>query len=159
MPMDWFSISEEDWFSIKEGTDKGLEDGKITLQLKNNSDKQRIGKITVYAFDAANPEQEVTIVQNGWPAGIPEQRDDKSGISVYPNPANNEIWIQLLVNPDNDYYAISIITLDGQVLFSDELLHNSAEPNKISVGHLPQGMYILKVAGGAGSWYRSFTRM
>lgn len=159
LPMDWFSISEDNWISFKESTDKGLEDGKITLQLKNNSDKQRIGKIIVYAFDASDPEQEVTIIQNGWPEGISEQKNDKSGISVYPNPVDKEIWIQLPVSPDNNQYTLSLITPDGQILFSNILLHISTEPYRISVEQLPPGMYFLRVDGDGLTWYGKFTRM
>jgi len=159
LPMDWFSTSDANWFSIKEGTDKGLEDGKITLQLTTNSGNQRTGKVTVYAFDASKPEQEVTIIQKSKLTGIGEQKLTETGILIYPNPADKEIWIQLLTPPDNDRYIISFITLDGQILFSDELLHFSSEPYKLSLEQLPPGMYILRVDKGGSSWYRKFSRM
>lgn len=159
LPMTWFSTSDGKWFSIKAGTDKGLEDGKITMQLTNNSDKQRIGKITVYAFDASNPEQDVTIIQNGWPEGINEQKNDKSGISIFPNPAYNDLYIKIPATPGANRYVISLITLDGQVLSSEEIFNISSESYQLNVRHLSPGMYILRVTNGGKTWHSKFSKM
>ncbi|MEN8157581.1 MAG: BACON domain-containing carbohydrate-binding protein, partial [Bacteroidota bacterium] len=59
LPMEWFSSSTCDWFSVKAGTGKGVENGKISLNLTSNPGEEREGIITVYAMDADNPEQQV----------------------------------------------------------------------------------------------------
>ena len=159
LPMAWFSTSDGEWFSVKEETDKGLEDGKISLMLNNNTGNQRTGEVIVYAFDAANPEQKVTIIQNGLSDGIIEQKKDEPGISIYPNPVYSDILIDLPGDPNIDHYVISVITLDGKVLFSEKASPVSPEPYRISLRQLPPGMYILRVDGGGLSWHSKFSKL
>jgi hypothetical protein len=127
--------------------------------LNINSGNQRSGKVTVYAFDASRPEQEVTIIQNSRTSGTHELKLTENKALIYPNPAEKELWIQLLTPPDNDRHTISLLTIDGQILVNIEMVYVSSEPYKISVEQLPPGLYILRVSGGGLNWYAKFNKM
>ena len=63
----------------------------------------------------------------------------ENGISVYPNPANENITINLN-NSKADKLEISDIT--GKIVFSS----NAIKVNQIlNISHLKQGIYILKL--------------
>ena len=66
-----------------------------------------------------------------------------SSIIVYPNPANNKIWIDV-VNKNASQTKIEIRTLDGRLLFENE--SNSLGNTRISVDlkEFASGIYIVK---------------
>jgi len=61
--------------------------------------------------------------------------NNKTEISIYPNPVND----YLNINSDKKISAISITDLTGKTLFEGTNL------NKIDVNHLPKGLYLIKI--------------
>ncbi|MBN1133264.1 MAG: T9SS type A sorting domain-containing protein [Bacteroidales bacterium] len=157
LPMEWFSITECEWFSIKEGTHRGVENGTISLNLTLNTGKMRTGTVTVFAFSAANPEQVVTIIQNKNPTKISERTQD-DGFEIYPNPAENEIFVDLPDRLTGEPLTISVVSMDGRIFHVEEIAYGSTEPLRVSLETVPCGMYILEVKGAGENWYRKFTR-
>ena len=66
-----------------------------------------------------------------------------SSISVYPNPANAQVWIDV-VNKNSSQTKIEIRTLDGKLLFENRV--NSLGNTRISVDlkEFASGIYIIK---------------
>jgi hypothetical protein len=142
--MDWFSVSGDDWISIKEGTDKGEEDGTITLQFSSNAGALRTGTVTVYAFDASNPEQEVVIIQNSKGTDIQSMKPAENTFAIYPVPASEEIRVILPDNAIGQKCLITIFNMDGRSIYSELWIPNNSIKQNISISGFNPGVYILK---------------
>jgi hypothetical protein len=82
--------------------------------------------------------------KNGWGVGIREKASPKIDWLVYPNPANDEINIDL---PNNfDLAQIQLIGLSGRVLWQST---NPAQ-RKVNLYAYPQGIYILRIVDKRG---------
>lgn len=64
-----------------------------------------------------------------------------TGFSIYPNPADEYLQIQLLVAPLSDA-TISLYDVSGKLLTCNNITN---EMNEIKVSHLPAGLYIIKL--------------
>jgi hypothetical protein len=75
-----------------------------------------------------------------------ENQSDRGSWSVYPNPASDFINLQ---GPSgqvkSEYMDIEMITANGQRVYSREGIHISKVGNRISIGDLSSGMYILRL--------------
>jgi len=142
--MDWFSETSSDWFSIKEGTDMGEEDGTITLQFSSNEGAQRTGTIKVYAFDASNPEKEVIIIQGTKETAIQSKVPDRYTVTIYPVPASEEIRINLPETAMGQECIITIFTIEGRNIYSEEWILGNSLEQSIGLSGFNPGVYILK---------------
>jgi hypothetical protein len=68
-----------------------------------------------------------------------------SGLSIYPNPAKNEVYINL-VDTDIDY---KLIDMRGEVV-----LFGKVTDQRINLQAMPPGNYALRLATTSGSWSR-----
>lgn len=62
---------------------------------------------------------------------------------IYPNPANQAIFIEGLTNSDN--YTIEIINISGQIIFQNKFELVELNPLKIEIKSLNPGIYFLTV--------------
>ena len=62
---------------------------------------------------------------------------------IYPNPANQSIFIEGLINSDN--YTIEIINISGQIIFQNKFELEELNPLKIDIKSLNPGIYFLTV--------------
>jgi hypothetical protein len=70
--------------------------------------------------------------------------------SVYPNPAKDQIELNL--NSKGEECTIQIIATKGEVMYQEVLMPTIGyNTNKIEVGNLPRGLYILKVGSINGT--------
>jgi hypothetical protein len=69
----------------------------------------------------------------------------KLDVSVYPNPATENIFVSLNSNVKTAQVIIS--NLSGKTLISTEVTAD----NKLDVSSLPMGMYLLTIATNNGS--------
>jgi hypothetical protein len=70
--------------------------------------------------------------------------------SVYPNPAKNQIALNL--TSKGEECTIQIITTKGVVMYQEVLKPNiGSNIDKIDVSNLPRGLYVLKVASKNGT--------
>lgn len=157
-PMEWFGIAGEDWFSFEEGTSKGLEQGSLKLNFTSNFDVERTGKITVYAFNAANPEKLVTIIQQGKTSGIESLIEQGLILRIYPNPALNEILVELPIEFSGRQFNMSIHSFDGRIMHQQLYDGSASGTLRIPVDMLSPGMYILKVVQGKHVCIHRFTK-
>ena len=69
-------------------------------------------------------------------------------ISIYPNPVNDKLYIQGLLNPTK----ISVYNVLGKEVL---LVKNT---NNINVAKLPSGVYIIRISDGVGQTNRKFIK-
>jgi len=79
-----------------------------------------------------------------------EEVEDFSLFSVYPNPANEAITVDLKGIGDQAF-DIELVSLTGQVVYqqSFENVINDALQHRIPLTGLAQGMYFVKVQNGS----------
>ena len=142
--MDWFSETSCDWISIKEGTDTGEENGTITLQFPSNQGSKRTGTVTVYAFDASNPEKEVVIIQNSKETDIQAEMTDENNLVIYPVPASQEIRVDLPESAIGQKCIINIFNMDGRNIYSVEWIPRNSLEQNINIEGFNPGVYIMK---------------
>jgi hypothetical protein len=156
--MDWFSETTSEWLSIKENTDTGEEDGTITLQFSANEGDQRTGTIWVYAFDASNPEQQVVIIQGSKETAIQSKTPDAHSLLVYPVPASQQIRLDLPEKAIGKPCLISIFTMDGRTVYTQEWMQEHSTDYIIGLSGLPPGTYILKAIIEEEVYIRKFIK-
>ncbi len=66
---------------------------------------------------------------------------EELGIMIYPNPVENDLWIEGLVS--NSPVSLTIFDLNGRKIWSDELVQSSADRQKLELSTLESGIYIL----------------
>lgn len=69
----------------------------------------------------------------------------KELVAVYPNPARSDLNIYNNISPAKGQYKYTIYNALGQEISSGAL---QSGHNKVTVGHLPTGIYLLKVFNG-----------
>ena len=89
-----------------------------------------------------------------WPvictaAGINEI--ENNNISVYPNPAENEIFV-VLPYPTGEKVEISIFDIYGKLCKNSILLSSKDEPAKVDLSNLSNGIYILNGESKSGKF-------
>lgn len=70
------------------------------------------------------------------------------GLSIYPNPSNDEFVIQAPF----DNYRYSLIDVSGRTMANGKT--EGSNTTKISVLHLPRGMYLLNLKSSIGNYVR-----
>jgi hypothetical protein len=156
--MDWFSVTESEWFSIKEGTDMGEEDGNLSLEFSANEGAQRSGEITVYAFDASNPEKKVVIIQESKETGVPFNSESREHLIIYPVPADQEIRIGLPGNFTGMLCEVMIYDMDGRKLFSREWSQADSREISVDVSGFSPGIFIVKAIFGREVYTGKFAK-
>ncbi len=76
-------------------------------------------------------------------SAIPDQKLAES-FQVMPNPANNEITLQL---PDDELYQISIMDMQGRLL---QQVQNQQHRVNLNITNLQNGMYLVKIRSNKG---------
>lgn len=66
-------------------------------------------------------------------------------VSVYPNPANQNITISL-ENADEENYSVEMYNCIGSLVMKTNIIPGSS--NNISTSDLPNGIYFLNVTSG-----------
>jgi chitinase len=68
---------------------------------------------------------------------------EQSGLSVYPNPAQQEITIEKKASPDQE---LQIVNAVGEVLYQQKLIKSVTT---INISTLPTGLYVVKIGDAA----------
>jgi uncharacterized repeat protein (TIGR01451 family) len=91
----------------------------------------------------ANPPGRGTVVEHST-ATTSIEDVSLEGINVFPNPAKNQINIQI-EHPDADVYQINLYSLDGRQVWNQNTDQINQQLISIPVSHLMSGMYILRI--------------
>lgn len=73
----------------------------------------------------------------------------KGVLRVFPNPAHDMLYVQLDQVQSNDVEA-SILSIDGRVLWTNQYGNALSTTIQIPVGHLTEGVYVVKVQSREG---------
>ncbi|MFP5471795.1 MAG: T9SS type A sorting domain-containing protein, partial [Bacteroidia bacterium] len=179
MPVYCAVIDKDDSNKIFAGTTFGLwytEDGGVTWQENN----EKFGRVPVYEIrQDVNKSNEGTqfdgaiyIATHGrgmWSTNIfllktdelaPEDKQKfKSGISLYPNPANDVINVAYDLLGSSEV-TVNIVTIDGKISKSIALgsKHAGRHRNNINIEDLPNGMYLLQLKTASDSKVAKFIK-
>ncbi len=137
------------------GSNEAASHGYVTYQIDLNAGLN-IGtqiKNTAHIFFDSNPAIVTNTALNtiAWPASV-SNTNAASGISVYPNPASDNVYIQ---GNDKLEGTASISDISGKLISSHELNSNTT---RIDVSKLPAGVYLLKVVNGGNTEVRKFVK-
>ena len=86
-----------------------------------------------------------------WFAGVPTE--ESPGISIFPNPANDQFTINL-VNVDQTG-QLSILDLSGKIVFEDLIV---GEQSMIDVSTLPSGIYVVNLKLGDNTYTKKLIK-
>jgi len=74
-----------------------------------------------------------------------------SGLSIYPNPANSSVTMKL--NSVVGLYQVQISNLAGQKVYEQSFTSQGSDSRfTVPTGNLPNGLYMVRINGGNGSW-------
>ncbi|MEA4937309.1 MAG: leucine-rich repeat domain-containing protein, partial [Paludibacter sp.] len=97
-----------------------------------------IGKKTAFNI---SPWNEMKNIEEYSPTALPSV-EGKTGIRIYPNPVQNELFVRDLIG---DNVQFSIIDLTGKQIVTGKLFNNKS----IDISSLSEGIYFLKVKNEA----------
>jgi hypothetical protein len=107
------------------------------------------GYVTVHLLDktSSNPSnKDITFIVNKYPTGISTAARPDANITLYPNPAKNEL--NVLFNPDADVKIISVYNLIGRAVSVYRLTSNNSA--KLNLENIPTGVYFLRMMDSKG---------
>ncbi|MBS1586330.1 MAG: T9SS type A sorting domain-containing protein [Bacteroidetes bacterium] len=105
--------------------------------------------VTVNLRDVTNgsgTNKNITFIINKFPTSVPKTTKPLDDVTLYPNPARNEL--NVLFNPDADVRIISVYNLIGKAVTVYKLSSNSSA--KLDIENLPSGVYFIRLIDGAG---------
>ncbi len=112
----------------------------VTLTISVNRNNAPRGAIALALLDALD--EALTVGTNQAATG-------NLAISVYPNPANEALYIDL-THADQNNYRAELVNQLGQTV-SAQVLDGSSERHRIALDFLPEGVYFLRLSDGARS--------
>jgi hypothetical protein len=69
--------------------------------------------------------------------------------SVYPNPSNGQFTVESSNDTNSNDAVISVLDLNGRVVFTKEIQNASRLNETIDVQNLTNGLYLLQIQQGA----------
>ena len=69
----------------------------------------------------------------------------KASFLLYPNPATNEVWLQLPTNMQQAIMQVELISPTGRLIYTSKA---EGEFHKIELKHLPPGLYLIRLWDG-----------
>jgi uncharacterized delta-60 repeat protein len=97
-------------------------------------------------FTYTMPDAPVVLLANFDYLNSIENDLNSNGITVYPNPATDQLWIEFM-NPLNSRVNIQLLTLQGQIVYETEINNSGNTRTAVETDGLKQGIYLLKVNG------------
>jgi PKD repeat protein len=109
----------------------------------NNDGDYNIRLIASYGADSSETEQVIRVQNTVTNIGQAE----KSSFRLYPNPANERVWIE----PGNSFTGnvrAEITDLHGRIVYQKELKLAGQARTEINIQHLPSGLYFIRFSDG-----------
>ncbi|MGA2297853.1 MAG: T9SS type A sorting domain-containing protein, partial [FCB group bacterium] len=142
--------SSYEWYAIN-GTINGNRNLNSVNVVWGNADS---GIVKLIETNFKGCVDTVSLVVNLLPVGVDELNNVNESISIFPNPATNELKISYNLNV-NKNVTFTIIDILGNVVYSaTEQGLAGANNSKIDLSALPQGVYYLKLTTGADAMTR-----
>ncbi len=85
--------------------------------------------------------------------------DNSVSFSIFPNPANDFLTIELQLSAVTSPFSIKIMDMVGQIMASNTI-HPTVGQNvfNMNIGSLPQGIYILEMEGANGKMVKKIVK-
>ncbi|HDP75703.1 MAG TPA: T9SS type A sorting domain-containing protein, partial [Bacteroidales bacterium] len=84
-----------------------------------------------------------------WPVSAETIANIPYRVSIYPNPANHELYVQVDGDRINNY-KIEFIAPSGLMVEQAEIIHSNSFTQKFNVNRLQPGMYFIRIANSQG---------
>jgi hypothetical protein len=81
--------------------------------------------------------------------------DAGSQLTIYPNPVNDNVFINFLTN--NKQKKIEIYSSIGVLMYEHQVSDSAAQQTQVDTHAWSNGMYVVRVIEHSGVYYRSFT--
>ena len=88
---------------------------------------------------------------------VPDNEYSKNEVLVFPNPAKDNLTVQLPASSNSGEVMLNLYSMDGKQMGTYLFESNSSEID-FSVAHLVNGMYILEIINDSGSIYKKFIK-
>jgi len=88
---------------------------------------------------------------------IPENESSKKEVVVFPNPAKDNLTVQLLNSSNTGEILLNLYSMDGKEMGSYQFKNNSSQFD-FSISHLGKGMYIVEIINDSGSTSKKFIK-
>ena len=85
---------------------------------------------------------------------MPNTQASVANVSVYPNPAADELTIKMGIGAYSSYTVTNSV---GQEIMKQVL--NGAAQTKVNISKLPPGLHYIPFRGGQGSKVQKFVKM
>lgn len=133
---DWTISGLDSWLSAN--NTEGSGNATITLTAEENTlSEPRTDTISITGVGASD----LTIIITQEVSTVNVSNENGSGVSIYPNPVSNSLYIKGLQNNATG----RIYNANGGLVFSSDIVENG----KINVSLLPSGIYLLKLESDA----------
>jgi len=93
------------------------------------------------------------------PIGIRVEREIKTSVSVYPNPAKSEVNFEVTTSEISDM-EVTMFDVAGKVVvpsFASTKLESGTNKLTIDLADIPAGSYILRIAVGRKAFIKKFS--
>lgn len=157
--LNWVTASEinNSHFNIERSID-GLEFEVIGMVLGNGTSQE----VLQYSFtDVSVPRNAAKLFyrlnqfdydgQSEYSRVIRVDKESSDKVSIYPNPTNGELFVNLLQAAENEY-IIEVRNLEGQLLFSETDDENKGKI-KLDLSEFTSGIYIVSVSADKSIQY------
>jgi hypothetical protein len=82
---------------------------------------------------------------------IPEHSTTRNELSIYPNPANEQVFIDISESIHEGKYYISVYSITGKTVKEDIV---NTLPVAMEINDIPEGIYLINIWNGTG-WFAS----
>lgn len=128
--------------------------GTITVTAKspNITNVPRIAFIK--AKGDLNLEQTITVIQS---ASLNVVENEINNISIYPNPACNEIFLNF-VQTMNKFSQIQVYSITGKLISNLAITEIDSQHSSLNISSLSKGMYFIKIQSDKQIFCRKFNK-
>ncbi len=113
---------------------------------------------TVFFYTVSSFDNQTAVSASGYASsvtGIKNVPEDEITIMVYPNPANNQITIDIPAFGSTKNALLELSDVEGRLLKSEII---STSINQLDISYLSSGIYVLKVTDSKGIAVKRFTK-
>ena len=94
--------------------------------------------------------------KNSGGVGIAQLEHSQSEIIIYPNPANDNIYLECLTSEKINKVKVLLNNINGTLVFEDDIYLNEKNVlNKIDISNLKPGMYFITISNLDNQFYKS----
>ncbi len=144
---DWSLSTNKSWCVVSPSNGQGNQTISISSSTENTEGTARIAKIMIQGEGTLI--DSITVTQDIVTA-IAEEQNFR--FNIFPNPANQKIIIDLRNNLNNSIEQVSLLTIDGRMIFKKIL--GGADLYELDISNFNNGLYLLMLKDRSHSYYQ-----